>query len=74
MFLDEKDQINVKIYDFQSYTYESFALDLILFLFTSVPKSDLKMNFTLFVDYYISEFQKTMTLVKSPMDDYTQDK
>ncbi|XP_031633861.1 uncharacterized protein LOC116347425 [Contarinia nasturtii] len=70
----DSNSINVKIYDFQSYFYESFVFDLAFFLFTSVGNIDLNANFTLFVDYYISEFQKMMNLLKSPMDDYTHEK
>ncbi|XP_031633860.1 uncharacterized protein LOC116347423 [Contarinia nasturtii] len=74
MIRKDTKSIKVKIYDFQTYFYESFVFDLSYFLFTSVGNIDLNANFTLFVDYYISEFQKMMNLLKCPMDDYTHEK
>lgn len=64
----------VKIYDFQSFYYESFVHDLIFFLFTSVRNNDLKANFKSFIDHYLVEFVKTMNFVKCPLDDYTSEK
>ncbi|XP_055307114.1 uncharacterized protein LOC129571346 [Sitodiplosis mosellana] len=64
----------VKIYDFQSFYFESFMHDLIFFLFTSVQNSDLKSNFKSLIDHYLAEFRKTMDFFKCPLDDYTSEK
>ncbi|XP_031638778.1 uncharacterized protein LOC116350921 [Contarinia nasturtii] len=69
MVRKDNNSVKVKIYDFQFYAYDSFVFELSYFLFISVRSIDLKANFKLFVDYYISEFQKMMKLVKYPLDD-----
>lgn len=56
------------------YSYQSFALDLILFLFSSVRPNHLLTNFHVFISEYNEEFVKTMKLVNSSVEDYTFDK
>lgn len=64
----------MKVYDFNLYSYQSFAANLILFLFTSVRQDVLTTNFTLLIDTHHSEFIKTLKLVNCPLDDYTYEK
>lgn len=71
---NEKEQIKVKIYDFQLYFYESFVHDLLHFLFTSVRGIDLVKNFKQFIQFYHLEFSKMIILVKCPCEDYTFEK
>ncbi|KAJ6644273.1 hypothetical protein Bhyg_09240, partial [Pseudolycoriella hygida] len=66
--------IQVKILDFQAYYYESFAFDLTFFLLYNAQIGDLNTHFKSFIEYYHSEFVKTMRLVNCPLDDYTYDK
>lgn len=64
----------MKLLDFQGYKYNSFAFDLLQFLFYNVRIDDLKMHFKSFVEHYISEFVHVMRIVQCPLDDYTDDK
>lgn len=66
--------IEVKILDFQSYDYESFAFDLIFFLLINARVEDLTTQFKTFIQYYHLEFQKTMQFINCPLDDYTYEK
>lgn len=73
--LDNDDEsIQVKIYDFQLYFYESFVHDLLHFLFTSVIGINLRKNFKRFIFHYHFEFFKMMKLVKCPYEDYSFEK
>lgn len=56
------------------YSYQSFALDLILFLFSSVRPNDLMTNFHSFIKEYHKEFVKTLKIVNCSVEDYTFDK
>lgn len=66
--------MKIKIIDFQLCMYKSFVHDLIFFLFTSVRPTDLKENFTSFINYYYTAFIKTLAYVNCPLDDYTFEK
>lgn len=70
----ENTEIQAKILDFETCEYESFAHDLIYFLMMCVHVDDLKTNFKLFIEYYHSEFTKTLKMLNVPLDDYTYDK
>lgn len=76
VFADEADakSIKVKILDFQGYKYNSFAFDLLQFLFYNVRVEDLKMHFESFVEHYMSEFVNVLRIVNCPLDDYTNEK
>ncbi|XP_031632040.1 uncharacterized protein LOC116346242 [Contarinia nasturtii] len=69
-----KKSIQVKLLDFQMCGYESFALDLMFLLLFNAPIEDLRMNFKSFIEYYHSEFVKTLRLVNCSHDDYTFEK
>lgn len=71
---DVKNSTQVKIYDFQLYFYQSFACDLIFFLFSSVRCDELAKYFKMFIYHYHLEFLKTMKMLKCPREDYTYDK
>lgn len=66
--------MKVKIYDFQLSSYDSFALDLIFFLFTSIQNDVLKPNFKSFIMHYHTEFTNTLKTVNLPLNDYTFEK
>lgn len=66
--------IKVKLYDFEYYSHQSFALDLILFLFTSVRCDVLAANFKIFIDTHHLEFRKTLEMANIPLDNFTHDK
>lgn len=66
--------VKVKILDFQNNGYETFGLDLSIFLFFSVEINELRLNFKEFFKYYHLEFVKVLELVNCPLDDYTYDK
>lgn len=70
----DNSEIQVKILDFQIYRYDSFANDLIYFLLICARADDLRTNFRSFIEYYHSEFTKTLKYVNFPIDDYTFDK
>lgn len=75
MIANESDKsIRLKILDFQAYDYESFAFDLTFFLLINAQVDDLKVNFNGFIQYYHSEFLKTMRFVNCPLEDYTYEK
>lgn len=67
-------EVKVKMYDFQLYSYQSLAFDLILFLFTSVRSNDLAENFKMFINYYHEEFVNELKLLNCPLNDYSFDK
>lgn len=48
---DKTGEIQVKIWDFQEYRYESFANDLISFLLLCARFDDLKTNFISFINF-----------------------
>lgn len=75
-YIDEasNNSIKVKMYDFQVYCYETFALDLIFFLFTSVRSIDLVNNFKSFINHYHEEFIQSLKLVNCPLEDYVFEK
>lgn len=60
--------------DFQAYSYNSFALDLLHFLLINARIDDLKMNFKSTIEYYLVEFVNEMRLTNCPLDDYTHEK
>lgn len=66
--------VEVKIVDFQSYYYGSFALDLIQFVLINGRVDDLNTDFKTFIDHYHSEFVKMLRLFNCPLDDYTNEK
>lgn len=68
------DCIQAKIYDFTLYSYQSFAHDLIFFLFMSVCPIDLAKHFQLFIRCYHAEFTKMLELANCSLDDYTFEK
>ncbi|XP_055309477.1 uncharacterized protein LOC129573196 isoform X1 [Sitodiplosis mosellana] len=74
MLKKDVNPIKVKIYDFQLSSYDSFALDLVFFLFTSIQNDVLKTNFKSFIAYYHTEFIHTMNTVDLPLHDYTYEK
>lgn len=75
LFADEAEKpIKVKILDFQLYSYDSFAMDLLQFLFFTVRIDDLRMHFKSFVEYYLVEFVNVLRIVNCPLDDYTNEK
>ncbi|XP_055296714.1 uncharacterized protein LOC129565642 [Sitodiplosis mosellana] len=71
---DNSKPTKVKFYDFQLCGYESFVLDLIFFLFTSVQNEDLKTNFKTFIEHYFLEFFKTIDFAGCSMEEYTFEK
>lgn len=66
--------IQVKLIDFQSYFYGSFALDLIQFVFFNCRVDDLNTDFKVFINHYLLEFVKMLRLFNCPLDDYTNEK
>lgn len=54
--------------------YESFAHDLIYFLLKCASCDDLRINFKSFIEYYHTQFTKTLKHVDIPLDDYAYDK
>lgn len=64
----------MKIFDFQGYDKNSFAFDLLQFLFFNVRVNDLKEHFTSFIEYYLSEFVNVMGIAHCPLNDYTNEK
>lgn len=61
-----RNELDVKIYDFQLYFYHSFTLDLIFFLFTSVRIDVLNKNFVAFIRVYHRRFFNTLKDVNCP--------
>lgn len=70
----EDTEVQAKILDFEKYGFESFAHDLVYFLMMCVHVDDLKTNFKPFIEYYHSEFTKTLKYLNIPLDEYTYDK
>lgn len=64
----------IKFCDYQLMAYDSFALDLIFFLFSSVHHLDRRQNIEHFLRYYHKHFLNTLALLGCPLDDYTYDK
>lgn len=73
IYLDDtaNECIRIKIYDFQLYSYQSFAFDLMLFLFSSVRSIDLAKNFHMFINRYHKEFVETMESVGFMSNEYS---
>lgn len=67
-------KLQAKILDWDSYSNGSFADDLIRFLLACGSVDDLKVNFESFIEYYYTEFTKTLTMTNIPLDDFTYDK
>lgn len=66
---DKTEEIQVKIWDFQEYRYESFANDLISFLLLCARFDDLKTNFISFIEFYYLEFTNPLKSVHLPLED-----
>lgn len=64
----------VKIFDYQLMAYDSFAHDLIFFLFTSINRTIRKSNFEHFIKHYHKHFYNTLAMLKCPLEDYTYEK
>lgn len=64
----------VKFCDYQLYAYDSFAHDLIFFLFSSVNNDVRRQHIEHFFRYYHQHLIATLTLLGCPIDDYTYDK
>lgn len=68
------DETKVKIIDFQQMFYDSFVVDLIPFFYLSICQPNIDANFKEFVNYYHSEFLKTIKKYEYSSDDYTLEK
>lgn len=64
----------VKFLDYQLMAYDSFANDLVFFLFSSVNDTVRKVHIEHFFKYYHEHFYKTLELLRCPLDDYTYEK
>lgn len=64
----------IKFCDYQLTSYDSFAMDLIFFLYTSVATHILHENFEHFIHAYHSHFYKTLDQLGCPLNDYTYEK
>ncbi|XP_031618118.1 uncharacterized protein LOC116337579 [Contarinia nasturtii] len=64
----------VKICDYQLMAYDSFAHDLVFFLFTSIDRSIRKQYFEHFIEYYHQHFYNTLAMLRCPLEDYTYEK
>lgn len=64
----------VKFFDYQLMAYDSFANDLVFFLFSSVDYIDRRMHIEHFFKYYHEHLHKILALLQCPLDDYTYEK
>lgn len=64
----------VKFFDYQLMAHDSFANDLVFFLFSSVNHVDRRMHMEHFFKYYHEHLYKTLALLECPLDDYTYEK
>lgn len=64
----------VKFLDYQLMAYDSFANDLVFFLFSSVNETVRKTHIGHFFKYYHEYLYKTLALLQCPLDDYTYEK
>lgn len=65
--------IEIKIYDFQVFFYESFVYDLIFCLCSCANSDILANNFKSLVNFYLDEFKKSLKLVNCPLEDYSRE-
>lgn len=61
----------VKFCDYQLMAYDTLALDLIFFLFSSVQHMDRKQYFEHFLQHYHKQLFDTLATLGCPLDDYT---
>lgn len=64
----------VKFCDYQLMAYDSFANDLVFFVFSSINGSVRKENIEHFFRYYHKHFYNTLAMLNCPLDDYTYEK
>lgn len=64
----------VKFCDYQLMTYDSFANDLVFFVFTSIYGSNRKGNIEHFFQHYHKHFYQTLSMLNCPLNDYTYEK
>ncbi|XP_055323920.1 uncharacterized protein LOC129578808 isoform X2 [Sitodiplosis mosellana] len=64
----------VKFCDYQLMTYDSFANDLVFFVFSSINGSNRKGNIEHFFQYYHKHLYQTLAMLNCPLDDYTYEK
>lgn len=55
-------------------TYDSFANDLVFFLFTSVSDTIRRTHIEHFFQYYHKHLYETLKLLQCPLGDYTYEK
>ncbi|KAG5870714.1 hypothetical protein JTB14_020726 [Gonioctena quinquepunctata] len=65
--------VDVKLVDFQGYSYESPAIDLFFFLVTSVEKETLKNHFDDLLKCYHGAFIETLNLLKCDASPFSYD-
>lgn len=74
-FADSSARITkVKFIDYQLMAYDSFANDLIFFLFSSVNDSVRKAYIEHFFQHYHKHLYNTLALLHCPLEDYTYEK
>lgn len=66
--------VDVKFIDFQKYSYDSPAKDLIYFLITSVPLKNLKSHFEFFLKFYHECLIEFLTFFKCDIEPFSYDK
>lgn len=74
-FTDTNNRIGtVKFLDYQLMAYDSFANDLVFFLFSSVNDTVRKTHIEHFFKHYHEHLYKTLKLLQCPLGDYTYEK
>lgn len=73
IWFSDKDNnpIDMKLLDFQIYSYNSVMLDILFFLFTSTDYSMMRPKFYDFLRIYYDQFIRTLTQVGCPTKDFS---